>query len=536
MHTYRLKTDALVIGSGIAGCTAALTLADAGISVTLLTSAEQLVSGNTPLAQGGIATLAPGEDPRQFERDILTAGWKQNYVKAVHYLCRRGPQVLEDLLVNRLHVPFARTTGDDGSGDGPFLHTREGGHSNPRILFCADHTGRNIIEGLAAAVEAHEGITVLTQRTAIDLLTTHHHARHLDFMYSLTNQCVGAYVFNQQLGRVETLLSDWTVLATGGVGQIYLHTTNPPGSIGSGLSMANRAGARILGAEYVQFHPTALYQGSRKSGQRFLVSEAVRGEGAVLVNGKGEPFMQRYDQRADLAPRDVVTRAIMDELLHTGEDCVYLDASHMHADPKERFPTIYERCQKDLGVDMRCDHIPVVPVAHFFCGGVQVDTAARTTLERLYAAGECSCTGVHGANRLASTSLLEALLWGHAAAEDIKRRRSHKSHLSRKLMDSIPDWEALSTTPNEDPALIAQDWSTIRNTMWNYVGISRSTSRLARAFSDLRSLYKNLVDFYKATPVSKPIIDLMHGCQAAYTITLAAMRDRESKGCHTRVD
>lgn len=534
MHDYRIKTDALVIGTGIAGCTAALTLADAGIQVILLTSAKELVSGNSPLAQGGIATLAPGEDPRQFERDIMTAGWKQNYAKAVHFLCRRGPHVLEDLLVRRLHVPFARTSGSDGSGNGEFLHVREGGHSTPRILFCADHTGRNIIEALAAAVAAHPGITVLTERTAIDLLSTHHHAKHLDFQYSLNNQCVGAYVFNQQLGRVETLLADFTVLATGGVGQIYLHTTNTPGSIGSGLSMANRAGARILGAEYVQFHPTALYQG-RRSGQRFLVSEAVRGEGAVLVNSKGEPFMRRHDARADLAPRDVVTRAIMDELLHTGEDCVYLDTRNMHADPRDRFPTIYERC-RTMGLDMRSDLIPVVPAAHYFCGGVLVDTSARTTLERLYAAGECTCTGLHGANRLASTSLLEALLWGHAAAEDVKRRRSRKSHLSRKLMDSIPDWENLGATPNEDPALIAQDWSTIRNTMWNYVGISRSTSRLARAFSDLRGLYKNLVDFYKATPVSKPIIDLMHGCQAAYTITLAAMRNRESLGCHTRVD
>lgn len=536
MHSYRHKTDVLVIGSGIAGCTAALTMAEAGLHVTVLTCAEKLVGGNTPLAQGGIATVAPGEDPRQFEQDIFTAGWKQNYAKAVHYLCHKGPEVLENLLVKRLHVPFARTSGDDGTGDGEFRLTREGGHSTPRILFCADHTGRNIIEALAAAVEVHENITVLTERTAIDLLSTHHHARHLDFKYSLSNQCIGAYVFNQQLHRVETILSDATVLATGGVGQIFLHTTNPPGAIGSGLSMANRAGARIVGAEYVQFHPTALYQGACKSGQRFLVSEAVRGEGAVLVNSKGEPFMQRYDPRCDLAPRDVVTRAIMEELLHSGEDCVYLDAGDMRSDPQTRFPTIYERCREDLGVDMHSDRIPVVPVAHFFCGGVLVDTNGRTTLERLYAAGECSCTGVHGANRLASTSLLEGLLWGYSAAEDIIRHRSGSFRMSRKLMDSIPDWEPLDTTHNEDPALIAQDWSTIRNTMWNYVGISRSTSRLARAFSDLRNLYKDLVDFYKATPVSKPIIDLMHGCQAAYIITLAAMRNRESKGCHTRVD
>ena len=527
MNDTGQHTDILVIGSGIAGCSAALTAADAGLTVTLVTAGSDLSSGNTPLAQGGIVYESPDETPHDLERDILTAGWNQNHLKAVRYLCRRGPQVVRELLIDRLKVPFERDNGG-------FLLVREGGHSVPRILFCADHTGKNIIDALRRAVLGNPGIHLLTGCTAIDLLTTHHHSRHLDFSYSLANHCVGAYLFDQADGRVRTVLADHTVLATGGIGQVYVHTTNTPGSIGSGLAMAYRAGARILGAEYVQFHPTTLYAGKRKGGQRFLVSEAVRGEGARLVDSEGRAFMERHDSRCDLAPRDIVTRAIMEELLASGEECVYLDASHLEHDPAERFPTIYQAC-RDMGVDMRTDPVPVVPAAHYFCGGVLVDNHGRTTLERLYAAGECSCTGVHGANRLASTSLLEGLLWGVSAGEDIVKRRSRQSRLSRKLCDSIPDWESPGDIENEDPALIAQDWATIRNTMWNYVGISRSADRLGRAFSDMRKLSKNLQDFYKKTPISRPIIDLFHGCQAAYIITLAALRNKDSRGCHHRI-
>lgn len=527
-HDFRCKTDALVIGTGIAGTTAALSLADQGIQVTLLTAGDDLFAGNTTLAQGGVVFTSAEDDPKLLEKDMFTAGWKLNSTRATRFLCRKGPDAIQEVLIDRLQVPFARNSDD-------WRLVREGGHSVPRILYCADHTGKNIMEALAEAVSKHPNIEVLPQRTAIDLLTTDHHAKHLDFRYSLVNQCVGAYVYNQQLNTVETYLADHTILATGGVGQVYLHTTNTRGSIGSGLAMASRAGARIVNAEYVQFHPTALYQGSKKADRRFLVSEAVRGEGAVLVDGDGAPFMSRYDQRADLAPRDIVTRAIMDELLITGDDCVYLDATRVDDDLSTRFPTIYERCM-EMGIDMERDPIPVVPAAHYFCGGVLVDNRGRTTIERLYAAGETSCTGIHGANRLASTSLLEAVLWGKAAAQDITTRFRKGSHLSRKLQECIPDWQCPGDTHNEDPALIAQDWAALRHTMWNYVGVSRSTDRLNRAFSDLRTLYKNLQDFYRKTPVSKPIIDLTHGCQAAYTITLAALRNHNSTGCHHRVD
>ena len=387
------------------------------------------------------------------------------------------------------------------------------------------------MDGLQNAVAREPRIQVLTQRTAIDLLTSYHHSNSLEFKYHLDNQVLGAYVYNSHTQIVETILADHTILATGGLGQIFLHTTNTASSIGSGLAMSFRAGAMTMNTEFVQFHPTALYQ---RGDWRFLISEAVRGEGARLVNEAGEPFMTWYDQRGDLAPRDIVTRAIVEEMLNRGEECVFLDAAnHVDLDLKKRFPTIYRTC-KAMGIDITRDPIPVVPAAHYSCGGVLVDIHGQTTLPRLYAAGECTCTGVHGANRLASTSLLAALLWGWSAARDIGYKAPSYNAVSQRLIDSIPDWVCPGQIHNEDPALIAQDWATLRNTMWNYVGITRTTPRLKRAFEDLRALNKRIHDFYYETPLSKPLIDLFHGCQAAYVTTNAALRNTKSAGCHYR--
>ena len=528
MQTARLTTPVLIIGSGISGATAALTLADAGIEVTLITAEQAPGWCNTSLAQGGIVYKGVDDKPSDLEADMLTAGWKHNYRKAVRHIARSGPEAVREVLIERLNIPFK-----SGSDFGGFDMTREGGHSHKRILHCADFTGKAIMDGLMREVATAPNVRLLTRRTAIDLLTTHHHARHLDYKYALENQCAGAYVFNDETGQVETMLADMTVLATGGVGRIFLHSTNTRGTIGSGLAMAFRAGAKLMNSEYVQFHPTALFH---RSDQRFLISEAVRGEGAKLTGADGKPFMQRYDARADLAPRDIVTRAIMEELLRTDEDCVYLDAaSHVNKDLAERFPTIFEKCLS-IGIDIRRDPIPVVPAAHYFCGGVLTDLAGHTSLQRLYAVGECACTGVHGANRLASTSLLEGVLWGRDAARDIARKLNRRSMISRKLQEAIPDWQSTGQQSQEDPALISQDWARIRHTMWNYVGISRTTARLKRAFDDMRALNKHMHDFYRETPISKPLIDLFHGCQAAYSITVAALRNRTTLGCHHRID
>jgi L-aspartate oxidase len=527
MHSYRYHTTVLVIGTGIAGCTTALTLADAGIPVTLITADEAMDKGNTALAQGGIVFRADEGDPKDLENDIITAGWRQNYLRAVRFLARKGPQAVSDVLVDRLGTPFLRNR------RGEFDLIKEGGHTRARILHDADFTGRTIMDRLMAAVAANPNITVLTGRMAIDLLTTHHHSRTLDFKYQLENRCVGAYVLNQELGQVETVLADYTLLATGGIGQVFLHTTNSASTIGSGLAMTSRAMAKTVCGEYVQFHPTALFH---RAPRRFLISEAVRGAGARLVDSSGKAFMRRYHPMADLAPRDIVTRAIQEEMLQSGEACVFLDAAnYVKEDLPARFPTIHAKCL-EIGVDMTKQPIPVVPAAHYFIGGVLVDLAGRTTLSGLYAAGECSCTGVHGANRLASTSLLEGLVWGMAAGRDLATRVGRRNTLSRRLMDSIPDWVHLADEENEDPALIAQDWATIRSTMWNYVGITRTESRLRRAFEDMRALNKRLHDFYKRTRVTKELVQLFHGCQAAYIVTLASHRNTVSMGCHYRVD
>lgn len=523
----RFKTQILIIGSGIAGCTAALELAEHGLEVTLVSTGRELDSGNTPYAQGGVVYKGEGDSPDCLKKDILTAGWNSNYKRAVQHLAQKGPQTVKEILIDKLSVPFVQ---DD---QGNFKLTREGGHSLNRILYCADYTGWAITKCLARAVKESSNINILTQRTAIDLLTSHHHSNRLEFHYQLNNQCLGAYVFNQHNGQVETVMADYTILATGGVGQIYLHTTNSRSAIGSGLTMAYRSGAKVLNAEFIQFHPTALFQ---RGGQQFLISEAVRGEGAKFIRMDGKPFMKEYDPRGDLAPRDVVTRAILEEMLKTGDDFVYLDAANFISDNlTQRFPTIHKRCL-ELGVDMTKDPIPVVPAAHFFCGGILVDLEGRTTLNRLYTIGECSCTGVHGSNRLASTSLLEGLLWGKQSALSIVQRAKKKNALTKKLIHSIPDWSNPGNDSNEDPALITQDWINLKHTMWNYVGIVRTTSRLKRANEDLVNLNKRLYEFYRNTPISKPLIDLFHGCQAATIITTAAYRNTKSQGCHYRIN
>ena len=371
--------------------------------------------------------------------------------------------------------------------------------------------------------------------TAVDLLTARHHSTDVQQRYGLQDPCLGAYVLDPS-GKVHTVLADFTVLATGGLGRLFLHTTNTRHAIGDGLAMAARAGAATLNLEYVQFHPTTLYH---PDADRFLISEALRGEGAVLVNKSGEAFMERYDPvRKDLAPRDVVTRAIVEEMTQRGEPCVYLDLAnnyrpHEGQSIRDRFPTIAATCE-GFGIDIAKEPIPVVPAAHYFCGGVLVDLEGRTTIRNLYSVGETACTGLHGANRLASTSLLEGLVWGNQAALSIASRLEKGRTFPRSVFQAIPDWQAPGNAQNEDPALIQQDWTTLRHTMWNYVGIVRTTERLGRAVADIRDMEKRLQRFYRETRVSKEIVDLFHGVHAASLVARAALHNPVSRGCHYR--
>lgn len=517
----RHHTQVLVLGSGVAGLAAALAAAEEGAQVAVLSRAADASQTNTARAQGGIVFRGEKDSPELLAADILAAGAGYGLPEAATFLATEGPKAVEEWLLKRLRIPFDRRP--DGSLD----LALEAAHSVPRILHAADRTGAAIQEGLLRAVRKNPNISLLCGYQAVDLLTTHHHSRRTVDRYSLENRCLGAYVLEVSSNRVCTVFADATVLATGGAGALYIHTSNHPGSIGSGFAMASRAGVRLLNLEFIQFHPTCLYV---PGAPRFLITEALRGAGAKLVNEAGERFLKRYHPKGELAPRDVVARAIVDELHRSGAECVFLDLGGKGKELAQRFPTVAEICAR-YGIDITTQRIPVVPGAHYTCGGVVSDLSGRTTLPGLYVAGEVACTGVHGANRLASTSLLEGLTFGLAAG----RHAAHqvKEHpLPADLKGAIPDWEPVVGPSNEDPALIAQDWSAIRHTMWNYVGIVRTKERMERAVADLRHQLVRLTQFYRTTPISASLVDLFHGCLAAGLIAEAARRNPTSVGCH----
>lgn len=545
----RAHYPVLVIGTGIAGLTTAFTLATAGIKVLLVTKATDPADCNTLWAQGGIIYQGEDDTPAKLINDIVRAGAGISNEEAVRFLSVEGPRVVEQLLLDKVHVPFSTTH------EGELDLTQEGAHSVPRIIHAGDATGRAIETSLLNRVKSEPNITLATDVTAIDLLTTHHHPLDIQVRYRLTNECVGAYLLDNRTNDVYTIFADYTVLATGGVGQIYLHTTNTRNSLGDGVVMAHRAGARIMNAEYVQFHPTAL---ADKKANHFLVSEALRGEGARLRNERGEYFMERYaPEQKDLAPRDVVARAIVEEMTRNKDEFVYLDlANHYHGPQPiaERFPNIRKACL-EIGIDIEKDPIPVVPAAHYFCGGILVNTSGETTLSRLYAIGETSCSGLHGANRLASTSLLEGLTWGYYAAQSIRGRMAVASSsatpqvqrafsslgagqgsIPDAYLTSIPDWRPPGNENLEDPALILQDWTTIQHTMWNYVGIVRTYERLKRALADMQHLGSRLTKYYHESTISKSIVELFHGQQMATIVANAAIRNPRSIGAHFRHD
>jgi len=517
-----IKAQVLVIGAGAAGCAGGLAAADAGLDVVMLSKSCDPWESATAHAQGGIIARGPDDSPDLLVRDILAAGDGLSEPQAARLLAEEGVALVESLLIERLDVDFTR------SPDGQLDYAQEAAHSGRRILHSDDATGRAIQSRLMQAVRAHARINTLCGRTAVDLITIPHHSTDPLDLYA-EPECLGAYVHDAATGRIERMLARHTLLACGGLGQVYLHTTNPKVATGDGVAMAARAGADIINMEYIQFHPTALYH---RDAERFLITEALRGEGARLRTRSGEFFMSNYHALADLAPRDVVARAIHQEMLNRGDEYVLLDLSALDVDPRERFPTVHETCSR-FGIDIMSQPIPVVPAAHYSCGGVRVDEWGRTRLRRLYAAGEVACTGVHGANRLASTSLVEALLWGTRAAQDMIRRHDE---LGRPHFDHIPPWQDVGLLEETDPALIVQDWTTVKSTMWNYAGIVRSQKRLNRACADLEYLQHRIEQFYRETRLTSDLISLRNGIQVALLIAHAAGRNPTSRGCHFRLD
>ncbi len=517
--------DFLVIGSGIAGLSFALKAAAHG-QVVVVTKKERAES-NTNYAQGGIASVFAPDDSFEIHlEDTLRGGAGLCHEEVVRMVVAEGPQRVRELVEWGAEFTMRREAGRT-----VFDLAREGGHSRNRIVHARDHTGAEVERALIAAVKDHPNILVLENHVAVDLLTEHQLGPQAEAS-ARPLHCWGAYVLDVAKKRVKTFVAKATVLATGGCGQVYLHTTNPEIATGDGVAMAYRAGARIANMEFMQFHPTSLYQGPHVTGRSFLISEAVRGFGGVLRTSDGEDFMRRYHPMASLAPRDVVARAIDTEMKKRGEPCVYLDVTHLEPESvKKRFPHIYETCLRHK-IDMTKEWIPVVPAAHYACGGVLTDIHARTNIAGLYACGEVACTGLHGANRLASNSLLEAVVFAHHAYEDAVAFAGRM----RSPLPRFPAWDDSGTFNSEEWVLIAHDREEIQTLMWNYVGIVRSDFRLQRAYRRVRLIQAEIEAFYKRTTVTEGLIELRNIAQVADLIIRCALRRKESRGLHYTTD
>ncbi|MEE2744856.1 MAG: L-aspartate oxidase, partial [Bdellovibrionota bacterium] len=521
MNSYEF--DVMIIGSGIAGLSAAIKLGEGGLRVGIITREDDPKVSNTYWAQGGIIYLK--ENDELFIQDVLNASAGTSNLSAANLLLNSSGNILEDTLIKKAKTDFMRNE------KGSLKFTREAAHSCERILYKGDFTGKEIQISLLNYIKDKKrfpNITILTSHTAIDLITPLHHGISIQQRYE-ENKVVGSYLLDQKNGKVKKALAHTTILATGGVGALYLHHSNSEGARGDGHAMAKRAGAVLADMEFIQFHPTTFYDQS--SHRRFLISEALRGEGGNLVNSEGHSFMEKYHKDRELAPRDIVARAIVEETIVTEHGCVYLDISHRNSDwIKDRFPTIYNHCLKNK-IDMTKEPIPVVPAAHYTCGGVKTDLVGKTNLKGLYAVGEVACTGLHGANRLASTSLLEGLSWGTYAANEIL-----KNHTSSNVYpeDTIKDW--LDGTAEVDSALIRQDWMMVKQTMWNYVGLNRTENRLNRAKAMFNELADEVYKFYKNATLQDSLIGLRNSVEVANMVLNASMRNRESVGCFYRKD
>ena len=520
------STDFMVIGSGIAGLMFALHASRYG-SVVLMTKKHDSES-NSNYAQGGIAcVLDYGDSYESHVTDTLTTGKGLCNEHAVQILVHEGPACLAELLT--LGVSFSKDT----KARNPYgLHLgKEGGHSRNRIVHAKDLTGREVEQALIHAVRSNKAITLLEEHCAVELITNHHISKSTRKSATDTNRVYGAYVLDKSNRKIQAVLAKVTCLATGGVGQVYLHTTNPSIATGDGIAMAWRAGASIANMEFIQFHPTTLYHEKANS---FLISEALRGFGAVLVDARGDQFMRKYHKLGSLAPRDVVAQAIDKEMKVTGEPCVFLDIRH--EDPKKtraHFPHIYKRC-KMFGIDITRDLIPVVPAAHYLCGGIAVNEFGASSLAGLYACGEVSSTGVHGANRLASNSLLEALVFSRRAADDACIQLRQGDH--RLNAKAILPWNDQGTTDAEEWVLLSHNVRELQSVMWDYVGIVRSDLRLARAIRRVNFLQKEIEDYYKRTTITMELLDLRNIVATARLIIESAQKRHESRGLHFTTD
>ena len=514
------KYDFLVIGSGIAGMSYALKVAHRG-SVALICKTK-LEEANTYFAQGGIASVTDklvDNFEKHIEDTMIAGAWLSN-PKVVEKVVREAPNQIKELI--NWGVEF------DKNEAGEFDLHREGGHSEYRILHHKDRTGAEIQNSLIRAVRVHSNIDIYDQHFAIELLTQHHLGQLVTRQTPDIN-CYGAYILNVKTNQVETFLSKVTLMATGGIGAVYQTTTNPLVATGDGIAMVYRAKGTIKDMEFIQFHPTALYQADVRPS--FLITEAMRGYGAVLKTIDGKEFMHKYDKRLCLAPRDIVARAIDSEMKSRGEDYVYLDVTHKDAEQtKQHFPTIYQKCLS-LGIDITRDYIPVAPAAHYLCGGIQVNLNAQSSIHRLYAAGECAQTGLHGGNRLASNSLIEAIVYAEAAA---KHSLAHLKEYSWN--EEIPTWNNTGISSPEELVLITQSLKEVNQIMSTYVGIVRSNLRLKRAWNRLDILYEETEDLFRRSYASKEICELRNVINTAYLIMRQAMDRRESCGLHYNID
>lgn len=512
-----MKADFLVVGTGIAGLSLAIKLARLGSVIVI--SKGNMSENNTYYAQGGIASVLDDTDSfEQHTQDTMNAGAGLCHPQVVKLVVESGPAAIRELI--DIGVQFTSTEDEAGTS----LHlTREGGHSRRRVAHVKDATGRQILQSLVNTVRDLHNVTVLENHMAIDLITTDKYCPSFN-----QNTCLGAYVLNRNSGLIASIRTRATFLCTGGHGKVYLYTSNPDIATGDGIAMGWRAGCKVANLEFMQFHPTCLFHPEAKN---FLISEAVRGEGAVIRNRSGEDFVKRHHTSGSLAPRDIVARAIDQELKESGEGHVFLDATVLGERLiKSNFPNIDQTCRK-FGIDMTREWIPVVPAAHYSCGGLVVDEFGRTSVSALYAIGETACTGLHGANRLASNSLLEAAVFAHRVAENIASESPKE-----QTRIELPDWNAHMAVPADELVVLSHTWDEIRRLMWNYVGIVRTDKRLKRALNRITAIHQELDDFYWEYQISQPLLEVRNLAQVAYLTIRCAMARKESRGIHYTLD